>query len=246
MSAEDLVTLLLSRGQPAREEENDEEDDDLYSPPDPAHLGKALRSHVEQLRALPYAEYLKTDHWQKERTGALKRAGYHCQVCRATGVQLDVHHNTYARLGCEEPGDLLVLCGGCHELFSKSGSLAEGKRGGMEDIPDNFSPDEDEDFEDDQDQDLDDNPILPTRYAIRVSRSKNEPQNGQKKDLRDTRIVELPSGWTEKDVELAKLVFPNIRNRDLTLKAIGKTTTPDNRRSLAAILKQEGLIEEGE
>jgi hypothetical protein len=125
MSAEDLVTLLLSRGQPAREEENDEEDD---APPD-----RALRLHVEQLRALPYTEYLKTDHWQEERTGALKRAGYHCQVCRASNVQLEVHHNTYARLGCEEPGDLLVLCNGCHELFSKSGRLSEGKRGGMED-----------------------------------------------------------------------------------------------------------------
>jgi hypothetical protein len=32
---------------------------------------------------------------------------------QTTGLQ--VHHKTYVRLGCEGPGDVVVLCGGCHE-----------------------------------------------------------------------------------------------------------------------------------
>ena len=31
------------------------------------------------------------------------------------GPRLDVHHKTYARLGCEAPEDLEVLCRACHD-----------------------------------------------------------------------------------------------------------------------------------
>jgi hypothetical protein len=72
-----------------------------------------------------YEEYLKTEHWQKERRGALKRAEYRCQVCNTDDTQLEVHHRTYERLGCEKPSDLFVLCESCHELFSQNGKLAE-------------------------------------------------------------------------------------------------------------------------
>jgi hypothetical protein len=89
---------------------------------------------VAALRALPYQEYLKTDHWQKERKGALKRAAYACQVCKRANVQLEVHHNTYERLGEELESDLLVLCEQCHGLFSERGKLAE-KRGYEEEKP---------------------------------------------------------------------------------------------------------------
>lgn len=72
-----------------------------------------------------YQEYLATEHWQGTRKEALARAKYHCQVCRARDVQLEVHHNTYARLGHEAHDDLFVLCENCHELFSKNGRLAQ-------------------------------------------------------------------------------------------------------------------------
>jgi len=61
-----------------------------------------------------YAEYLKTDHWKRTKDGALKRAGYKCQVCAET-FRLQVHHNDYSRLGGEKNTDLVVLCSDCHK-----------------------------------------------------------------------------------------------------------------------------------
>lgn len=61
-----------------------------------------------------YADYLRTEHWQQTRAKALKRAGHKCQLCAASS-QLEVHHNTYERLGGEKPTDLVVLCRNCHK-----------------------------------------------------------------------------------------------------------------------------------
>jgi hypothetical protein len=71
---------------------------------------------VAELRALPYDEYLRTDHWQRIRRDALEAAGYVCQGCFVRRVRLDVHHVSYARRGAEQPEDVLVLCRDCHGL----------------------------------------------------------------------------------------------------------------------------------
>lgn len=71
---------------------------------------------VAELRLMDYADYLQTDHWQAIRKAALQRAGYRCQLCNTNGL-LDVHHRTYARLGCEKPFDVTVLCRQCHGNF---------------------------------------------------------------------------------------------------------------------------------
>lgn len=77
------------------------------------------RLFASPFRAMPYDAYLRTDAWQRRRQAALRRAGHKCQVCgRTTGLQ--VHHNTYERLGCEANTDLVVLCAGCHGLFHKA------------------------------------------------------------------------------------------------------------------------------
>lgn len=68
------------------------------------------------LRALPYAEYLKTDHWATKRAAALTRYHHHCMLCNAQS-SLQVHHNTYERLGEEADNDLIVLCKACHYKF---------------------------------------------------------------------------------------------------------------------------------
>ena len=44
----------------------------------------------------------------------LKKAGHKCSICGET-ENLNVHHLTYARVGCEKLSDLEVLCRGCHE-----------------------------------------------------------------------------------------------------------------------------------
>lgn len=63
---------------------------------------------------LDYDAYLKSDLWKKNKTYALKRAGYKCQLC-GSAMNLHVHHITYENLGMEEDEDLLVVCKKCHE-----------------------------------------------------------------------------------------------------------------------------------
>ncbi len=71
---------------------------------------------------LPYSEYLKSDHWQARRLKALAKGDNKCRICAATSA-LEVHHNTYERLGHERAADLVVLCRKCHQLFHDSGEL---------------------------------------------------------------------------------------------------------------------------
>ncbi len=81
---------------------------------------------AEELRKLPYTEYLKTQYWGARRLFALKRAQYRCQVCNASDKPLNVHHRSYERLGEERNTDIIVLCQPCHEMFHKNGKLATG------------------------------------------------------------------------------------------------------------------------
>lgn len=74
----------------------------------------AKNKRVKELQAMPYAEYLKTDEWQKTRRRALASSGLKCQLCSATDKPLNVHHNTYERLGYERPSDVICLCEPCH------------------------------------------------------------------------------------------------------------------------------------
>lgn len=65
-----------------------------------------------------YADYLCGEHWrEKVRPEALERAGYRCQLCGVMDKTLNVHHNSYERLGNELPWDLVVLCEDCHAKY---------------------------------------------------------------------------------------------------------------------------------
>lgn len=70
-------------------------------------------SEIQTLRDLPYEKYLHTSWWSSRRNRALREAGYRCEVCQSKR-DLQVHHETYERLGCELPDDLRVVCRGCH------------------------------------------------------------------------------------------------------------------------------------
>ena len=74
-----------------------------------------LRAQVRRLRALPYHEYLKTEHWQAVRGKALQRAKFRCQLCNIASP-LHVHHRSYEHLGEEHlfMSDVIALCPGCH------------------------------------------------------------------------------------------------------------------------------------
>lgn len=78
-----------------------------------ANKAKRLR-RIHELRSMPYREYLKTRHWRRLRVVAIKKAKHKCAVCGDT-ENLNVHHLTYERKGCEKLEDLQVLCRECHE-----------------------------------------------------------------------------------------------------------------------------------
>ena len=67
-----------------------------------------------QMDRKTYTAYLHSKHWKKVRSVALQKAGYKCQACSTKDTILDVHHNSYDRLGNEDPSDLIVLCRSCH------------------------------------------------------------------------------------------------------------------------------------
>ena len=97
--------------------------------PEPPPRGKKQRGPKPNIKGqtrrwVDYNAYLKSKDWQRQRQAALSRAGRRCQVCNDYGL-LDVHHRTYARLGCELAADLIVLCRSCHDLFHSNGKLAE-------------------------------------------------------------------------------------------------------------------------
>jgi 5-methylcytosine-specific restriction endonuclease McrA len=72
---------------------------------------KALyESRQLELRSMPYNDYLQTPEWQATRERKLKSVGHSCELCSAKGVELHVHHRTYARRGAELDQDLTAAC----------------------------------------------------------------------------------------------------------------------------------------
>lgn len=76
------------------------------------------------LRKMPYAEYLKTPHWQALRDQTLARYGHRCAICNTDKNPLQIHHRTYVRKGMELPEDVIALCNQCHKLFHENGKLS--------------------------------------------------------------------------------------------------------------------------
>lgn len=79
---------------------------------------------LDELRVMPYDEYLRTPEWRQTRATALVRSDHQCAMDPRHAGPLDVHHRSYERLGAELPSDLIVLCRSCHQLHhSKYGRL---------------------------------------------------------------------------------------------------------------------------
>lgn len=71
---------------------------------------------IEELKAMPYPDYLRTAHWMRTREWVLIFWDRRCAVCDS-GEAPEVHHRTSARRGAELLTDCIVLCDDCHELF---------------------------------------------------------------------------------------------------------------------------------
>ena len=76
---------------------------------------KVLRKELQtRLFYMPYAEYLKTEHWKWVRAAAIRRAKGRCQLCNREAATFHVHHRTYERRGRERRADVVALCPACH------------------------------------------------------------------------------------------------------------------------------------
>jgi hypothetical protein len=80
------------------------------------HTVTSLDTRLEELRTMPYNQYLLTPEWKQRRRAALFRASYRCQICNSN-ERLHVHHRTYERLGAEAASDIIVLCCHCHQQY---------------------------------------------------------------------------------------------------------------------------------
>lgn len=74
---------------------------------------------------IDYDAYLRSDHWRGMRTAKLFLDGDYddsgkvmCSSCdgRFGPSGIEIHHNTYERIGCERLSDLVICCGVCHGL----------------------------------------------------------------------------------------------------------------------------------
>jgi len=83
-----------------------------------------IQDQINNLKNMPYKEYLQTEHWREKRKSALYRANNKCQLC-GNKENLHVHHNTYDNRGQEKDEDLVVLCEICHARHH--GKLIEEK-----------------------------------------------------------------------------------------------------------------------
>jgi len=72
-----------------------------------------------------YANYLSSEAWIERREAAKARGGWRCALCGDEDAPLEVHHNSYRRLGGELETDLTVLCSECHSVFHDRRALAE-------------------------------------------------------------------------------------------------------------------------
>lgn len=72
------------------------------------------KDKIHLLRIMPYNEYLQTKHWKTFSRERMREADYKCKKCGRSDIELNVHHLTYERRGCELPSDVIVLCKACH------------------------------------------------------------------------------------------------------------------------------------
>lgn len=77
------------------------------------HSRHPTETRLEDLRTMPYAEYLRTSEWQTTRRAKLEQVGHQCRRC-GTDRPLHVHHLTYDHVGHEWLDELVVLCKRCH------------------------------------------------------------------------------------------------------------------------------------
>lgn len=80
---------------------------------------------LDCLKSMPYASYLKTEHWIHFRGEVIKHYNGKCAVCNSE-KELNVHHRSYKNRGRETFNDVVLLCRDCHsKIHEISGETNE-------------------------------------------------------------------------------------------------------------------------
>ena len=61
-----------------------------------------------------YAAHLRSPDWARMRRDRIIETRWRCEGCGQLAYDLELHHETYDRLGTERPRDLRLLCSVCH------------------------------------------------------------------------------------------------------------------------------------
>ena len=81
-----------------------------------AQLDKLVEAAAERCQGPnreAYSDYLRSDAWKRRAAKIMQRANDVCEGC-LTNRASEVHHLTYAHLGCEFAFELVALCRSCH------------------------------------------------------------------------------------------------------------------------------------
>jgi 5-methylcytosine-specific restriction endonuclease McrA len=71
-------------------------------------------SEIQELKSMPYKEYLKTEHWGLLKNAVYGKYGRTCMVCGLTHTEVHAHHHRYINRGNEDIDDMVCLCKNCH------------------------------------------------------------------------------------------------------------------------------------
>lgn len=71
--------------------------------------------YLKLMMAMPYPDYINTEHWIHFREEALKFFGVHCGLCNSEKKKIQLHHKTYKNRGRETFNDVIPLCEDCHK-----------------------------------------------------------------------------------------------------------------------------------
>ena len=61
-----------------------------------------------------YMQVISSPKWKWMKQRLIEVRGNKCEGCGETGCRIELHHDTYERLGRERPSDLRLLCRDCH------------------------------------------------------------------------------------------------------------------------------------
>lgn len=80
---------------------------------------KKISGYTNNLRAMKYDDFLRSDHWHQTKERARIMGLYkQCHCCKITKVKLDLHHLSYRHRGTiQERRDcksLVAVCNNCH------------------------------------------------------------------------------------------------------------------------------------